>query len=110
VTLADLALAPVGSNQGFISPDLALDPSRKSGYDVSLAADASVGVVVQTLAANTCNTAANDAMSGYWAGAVPATVGQTGQRAFATDTRGTIFLDMTGAAVANPIPLAANIL
>ena len=57
VTLADLAKPAPGSNQGFISPDLQKDPSRKSGYDVSLAKDGSAGVVVQTLAANTCNTA-----------------------------------------------------
>ena len=77
---------------------------------MSLAKDGSAGVVVQTLAANTCNTAANDASSAYWAGAVPATVGQTGQRSFATDTRGTIYFDNTGAAIANPIPGATNVL
>jgi prepilin-type N-terminal cleavage/methylation domain-containing protein len=110
VSLVDLSTPAPGSNQGFISPDLATDPSRKSGYDVSLAADASAGVVVQTLAAQTCNMSANDAMSSYWAGAIPATVGQTGQRSFATDTRGTIYFDLTGAAVANPIPLAQPVL
>ncbi len=110
ITLADLAKPAPGSNQGFISPDLQTDPSRKSGYDVSLAKDATAGVVVQTLAKNTCNTAANDASSAYWAGAIPATVGQTGQRSFATDTRGTIYFDNTGAAIANPIPGATNVL
>jgi prepilin-type N-terminal cleavage/methylation domain-containing protein len=110
VTLADLSKAAPGSNQGFISPDLSTDPSRKSGYDVSLAADATAGVVVQTLAANTCNASAADAMSSYYAAAVPATVGQTGQRAFATDTRGTIYFDNTGVAPVNPIPVAASVL
>ena len=110
ITLADLSKPAPGSNQGFISPDLQKDPSRKSGYDVSLAKDGTAGVVVQTLAANTCNTAANDAMSAYWAGAVPATVGQTGQRSFASDTRGTLYFDNTGAAIANPIPGATNVL
>src|SRR5712692_11621021 len=65
VALADLSKAAPASNQGFISPDLALDPSTKSGYVVSLAADASAGVVVVTVAANTCNTSANAAMSSY---------------------------------------------
>jgi prepilin-type N-terminal cleavage/methylation domain-containing protein len=110
VTLADLANPAPGSNQGFISPDLQKDPSRKSGYDVSLAKDGSVGVVLQTPAAQTCNTSANDAMSAYWAGAVPASLGQTGQRSFATDTRGTIFFDNTGAPITNPIPGATNVL
>ena len=36
VALADLALAPAGSTQGFISPDLKTDPSVKSGYSVAL--------------------------------------------------------------------------
>ena len=48
VTLADLSKPAAGSNQGFISPDLQKDPSRKSGYDVSLAKDGTAGVVVQT--------------------------------------------------------------
>ena len=43
----------------------------------------------------------------YYASAVPLTVGTTGQRAFATDTRGTIFFDATGVAPANPIPAGA---
>jgi type IV pilus assembly protein PilA len=110
VALADLSKASAGSNQGFISPDLSTDPSIKSGFNVSLAADGSAGVTQVTLAANTCNTSANAAMSSYWAGAVPRTVGQTGQRAFATDTRGTIFFNNTGAAIANPIPAATSVL
>ncbi len=110
VTLADLSKPTPGSNLGFSSPDLSTDPSRKSGYDVSLAADASAGVVVQTLAANSCNASAADAMSSYWAGAMPTTVGSTGQRSFATDTRGTIFFDNTGAPLVNPIPVGAPVL
>src|SRR6187200_398393 len=38
-SLADLALAPASSSAGFISPDLAVDPSLKSGYSVSLTKD-----------------------------------------------------------------------
>src|SRR5438105_12543766 len=37
--LAVLALAPIGSTAAFISPDLAVDPSIKSGYTVTLAAE-----------------------------------------------------------------------
>src|SRR5215471_5161223 len=108
--LADLSKAAPGSNQGFISPDLANDPSIKSGYNVSLQADAAAGVTTVTLAANTCNASANAAMSSYNSHAEPRTVGQTGQRAFATDTRGTIFFNNTGAAIANPIPAATSVL
>jgi type IV pilus assembly protein PilA len=118
VALADLAKPAPGSNQGFISPDL--DPAvaiggpagsaRKSGFDVTLAKDGSAGVVDQTPAALTCNTATNPAASAYYASAVPATVGQTGQRSFATDTRNTIYFNNTGVAIVNPIPGATSVL
>src|SRR5579862_7168438 len=69
--LADLALAPTGSTAAFISPDLASDPSTKSGYTVSLAAG--TGSTNVTTAANTCNTAAAGAVSIYYAAAAPVT-------------------------------------
>ena len=108
MALADLAKAPAGSTAAFISPDLGTDPAFKSGYSVTLTAGN--GAVPVTPAAATCNAAANPAMSTYWAGAVPVTVGATGQRSFATDSRSTIFLNNTGAAIANPIPPATTFL
>src|ERR1700675_1653825 len=36
-TLADLAKPPAGATSGFISPDLGLDPTTKSGYIVAVA-------------------------------------------------------------------------
>ena len=105
--LADLAKAPVGSTSAFISPDLALDPSTKSGYTVTVALE--TGAANVTAAAATCNAAANASVGSYWGGAVPVTVGSTGGRSFATDTRGTLFQDNTGAAIANPIPAATAI-
>src|ERR1700674_2572085 len=45
--LADLAKPPAGSTAGFISPDLALDPTTKSGFKVALAPD--TGAVAITL-------------------------------------------------------------
>jgi len=110
VALVDLAKPAPASNQGFISPDLATDPALKSGYSVSLAADTAAGVVSITTAASTCNTSAANAQSSYWAGAVPTQVGSTGQRSFATDSRGTIFFLNTGLPLANPIPAAATVL
>jgi prepilin-type N-terminal cleavage/methylation domain-containing protein len=107
VALADLAKPPQTSKQAFLSPDLSTDPSRKSGYIVSLAAE--TGAAQVTAAGSTCNAAANDAMTLYWAGARPITVGSTGTRAFATDTRGTIFQDRSGMAIANPIPPATQV-
>jgi len=96
-SLDDLALAPPASTQGFISPDLASNGVIKSGYAVQVGAD--TGAVVVTLKANTCNAAAADAMSAYYAEAHPVTVGSTGQRSFATDTRATIYFLNTGAAI-----------
>jgi hypothetical protein len=47
-------------------------------------------------------------MSSYYTSAVPVTIGSTGQRAFASDSRGTIFFDNTGVAPINPIPTTAT--
>jgi type IV pilus assembly protein PilA len=107
-SLSDLALPPSGSTQGFISPDLSSNGIVKSGYTVSLASES--GSAQVTAAANTCNGAAGNAMSSYHATTTPVTVGSTGQRAFATDSRGTIYYDMTGAAIANPIPATTKVL
>ena len=96
-TLNDLAKAPPASTQGFISPDLATNGVTKSGYLVNVAGD--TGAVTVTVAASTCNAAAADAVSAYYAEAHPVTVGSTGQRSFATDTRATIYFLNTGAVV-----------
>ena len=106
VKLADLALPPVGSTSAFISPDMKLDPTIKSGYTVTLALEAGANAAV-TLIANICNAPSTNAAASYWSGAVPVTVGSTGGRSFATDTRGTIFYLNTGVALANPIPVGA---
>jgi len=107
-SLSDLALPPSGSTQGFISPDLSSNGIVKSGYTVSLAAE--TGSATVTTAANTCNGATANAVSSYHGVSTPVTVGSTGQRSFATDSRGTIYYDMTGAAIANPIPAATKVL
>jgi len=106
--LADLALAPSGSTAAFISPDLASDPSIKSGYSVSLAAGSGATTVTATTA--TCNGAGAAAMSTYYAAAAPVTIGSTGQRGFATDSRGTIFFSNTGTPPVNPIPAGSTFL
>lgn len=114
--LADLVLAPVGSTAGFISPDL--DPANpsntsavgvnKSGYEVTLAMETGAAPNV-TPAANTCNNSGSDAVGAYWAMAEPLQVGSTGQRSFATDTRGSVFQDNTGGPIANPIVASAQV-
>ena len=108
VKLADLAKTPPSSTSAFISPDMAADPTIKSGYTVTLAIDGAAGVnAAVTPVANICNAPSTPAASSYYGSAVPVTLGSTGQRAFATDTRGTIFFDNTGVAPINPIPAAA---
>src|SRR5947209_9987816 len=98
VDLVDLVKPAPGSTSGFISPDLNKNGVLKSGYTVNLGPD--TGAVVVTPGANTCNTSANAAVSAYYAHAEPQTVGSTGQRSFATDSRGTIYFDNTGAVIA----------
>jgi type IV pilus assembly protein PilA len=107
-TLADLAKAPAGSSAGFISPDLAANGVIKSGYAVNLTGDD--GAVDVTAAADTCNVAANAAVSAFFAEAHPTNIGSTGQRSFATDTRGTIFFDNLGATFVAPIAAGASVL
>jgi len=96
-TLADLAKPPSGSNQGFISPDLSSNGVVKSGYIVNVTADASAVTVMA--AANTCNAAAADTVTAYFAEAHPITVGATGQRSFATDSRATIYFLNNGTTI-----------
>jgi prepilin-type N-terminal cleavage/methylation domain-containing protein len=106
VTLADLALAPAGSTQGFVSPDLKTDPTVKSGYSVALFKE--TGAANVGTAAGTCNASTGTPVASYEATANPATPGSTGTRYFATDTRGTIFYSNTASFGTVVIPAAAT--
>ena len=106
-TLNDLAKPPSGSSAGFISPDLASNGVTKSGYVVNLAPDTGASTITE--AAATCNVSASPAVSSYFAEAHPLTIGSTGQRAFATDTRGTIYFTNPGVTIA-PGMGGANVL
>jgi type IV pilus assembly protein PilA len=101
-SLLDLIEPPAGSSAGFISPDL--NPANsaapvlptgvlKSGYEVDL--EQGVAFVAATI--TSCNNATDPIGSSYFAQAVPATVGSTGQRSFGTDQRSTIFQNNLGA-------------
>ena len=93
-SLADLAKQPAASSSGFISPDLAIDPSIKSGYIVHL--EKGTGATDVAPAGATCNRAAASSVSSYFAEANPVTAGSTGRRAFGTDGRGTIYSNDVG--------------
>jgi type IV pilus assembly protein PilA len=92
ISLVTLAAACPGSAQGFISPDLSLNPSLKSGYTVQLqAATAGVALTVAD-----CN--GTMPQTDYFGTAVPITIGTTGGRGFGSTASGTIFFTTTGAA------------
>jgi type IV pilus assembly protein PilA len=107
VTLVGLGTPPTGSNQSFISPDIATATTAtatvaKSGYNIGLGDGASTVTTIVS-----CN-ATGVVYSGYTAVADPVS-SSTGTRNFASDGRGTIFF-ANGAAVttmAAVIPVAA---
>jgi len=96
--LEDLVTPPLTGTVAFISPDLATTNVIKSGFNVNLSQGANPQPIA--LAAATCN--GKPSFSSYFAEAHPVSIGSTGQRSFATDTRGTIYFLQSGA----PITLA----
>jgi len=102
-TLVQLFTPPTAGGTGFISPDLAADPSTKSGYTVTMAVGASNTIV--TAKAATCNANA-DALASYFGTADPVKFGSTGTRHFGTDIRGTIFQDTSDTVFADTTKLA----
>jgi prepilin-type N-terminal cleavage/methylation domain-containing protein len=103
-TFVQLATAPAGG-EPFISVDLSLDPSTKSGYTFVLGAGTNPQQVMA--AADTCNLNANS-MSTYHATGNPITTGSTGQRGFATNQTGTIWQVMDGNTVL-PLTMAGGL-
>ena len=95
-TLVELGTAPP-AGVPFISPDLggAVAPT-KSGYDVTMTG---TGVGFAPPGGNTCNGFAQ-IFPGFFANGTPDVLGSTGQRAFAVDERGTVYFNITGAAIA----------
>jgi type IV pilus assembly protein PilA len=87
---ATLALPCPGSTLGFISPDMAFDPTVKSGYTFALAAAAGSGA-----GAPDCNGSAT--RSAYYSTAIPLVGGTSGYRIFASSSAGTIFVGTTAA-------------
>jgi type IV pilus assembly protein PilA len=99
-TLAALATAPVANGQAFISPDLASDPTVKSGYTVTLGAAGAAA----TAGVTSCHTVPLAVFPGYGSNADPVST-STGTRFFASDARGTMFFSNAGT-IAQPIPAA----
>jgi prepilin-type N-terminal cleavage/methylation domain-containing protein len=93
-SLAGLAAAPAGSGEGFISQDLATDPSTKSGYTVTLTAGTAAPTGVTS-----CSTAT--LAQTYIVDGSPTVANSTGTRYFGTNQGGTIYQNV-GAAVVIP--------
>jgi prepilin-type N-terminal cleavage/methylation domain-containing protein len=93
-SLNDLARPPAGSAQSFISEPLGANGVIRSGYVANLTPD--VGATSVTAAADTCNSSAADALTGYFAERHPDSIGITGQRSFAISTPATIFVKDDG--------------
>jgi hypothetical protein len=98
ISLVVLSTPCPGSQQGFISPDLSLDPSVKSGYTITLA-DSTIGTPADVTTDCSGTTVSR---TGYYATALPVNVGTTGTRGFSTAAHGTLYFvpDATGGAPA----------
>jgi prepilin-type N-terminal cleavage/methylation domain-containing protein len=106
VDLADLAKPPLIGGEAFISPDLSTNAVVKSGYRLSLGADAAAGVT--TVGSTTvCSGTVTQPQSSYFGQGSPMTPA-TGTRYFATNARGTIWESTT--AVPNPIVASATVI
>jgi prepilin-type N-terminal cleavage/methylation domain-containing protein len=104
IALEDLVKVPTDGGQGFISADLNVNDVVKSGYRVKLEADAGgipAGGKPVGDATTSCNGTA--AWSSYYGSATPVTFNGTGTRAFATDSRGTIFFAAAAVPPGNPL-------
>ncbi len=102
-SLTSLGTAPTAGGDAFISPDLALDPSTKSGYTVTLTA----GVAGPGPAM--CNNGATAAS--YATTADPVTPGSTGTRYFHVNSSGAIYQDDAAiAAVQTGAPASGSLL
>jgi type IV pilus assembly protein PilA len=100
--LLSTLVTPCGvGTAGFLSRDLASDPSNKSGYRITLGVGA--GANVGPLDCNGTVT-----RSSYYASAVPLTVGSTGQRAFASNAINAIWQSSTGVPPAEPFVVTAT--
>ena len=102
-SLLVLGLPCPGGTAPFLSNDLTTAALvLKSGYNVTLLAGIAPGN-----GPNDCN--ATPSFLSYWANAVPASLGVTGQRGFGTDQTGTVWQDTSGAAPGPAFAIAGTV-
>lgn len=92
-SLEDL-MRPVPGGSAFISAQA----TNKYWYGYTITMIPAPGAAVVTPATATCNQARADLVSGYFVEAHP-TVSAPGRRSFATDERGTIYVNRSGALI-----------
>ena len=85
-------LKTLGAPNNYLSPDMANDPTTKSGY---VTTDKGVGLAVPVVVV-ACGAPQVD----FLAEAHPLNIGTTGTRSFVTDAQGTIWQDPAGATFA----------
>jgi len=105
-SLEDLALPPAGGQAGFVSPDIAANGVRKSGFIFNVGPGSNPSVV--TVKAEVCNAPADDALASYFSEGHPVGVGTTGYRSFGMDYRGTIYQELSGVTLTNVLPASAT--
>jgi type IV pilus assembly protein PilA len=93
-SLEDLAKAPSGSSNPFISPDLSVNGVEKSGYVITVRPGVDAAKVIAEKP--TCN--GTEPVSTYFATAVPRSR-EVGGRSFATDERGDLYFRTDGAPI-----------
>jgi prepilin-type N-terminal cleavage/methylation domain-containing protein len=103
-TLPVLHTPPGGVGEGYIGADLGMSATpQKSGYNFAMVQGAGAGA-----GPNDCNGTAT--VTGYYATAVPMTVGTTGSRSFAIDQSNIVWAVAGGVAPTQPFgPPAAPI-
>jgi prepilin-type N-terminal cleavage/methylation domain-containing protein len=94
-SLDDLATPPTSGGASFITPDLNANSVVKAGYTMLIVPGTGASQVLAGAA--TCN--GTTSQSAYHATATPATSGQTGTRAFATNNSGAVYQNYTGVAI-----------
>jgi prepilin-type N-terminal cleavage/methylation domain-containing protein len=101
ITLTTLAIPCVGGTESFLSPDLTGGALvLKSGFNVTLVSNGGAA------GPNDCNGTATELS--YYASAVPADFGTTGNRSFATNQAGTIWQNTTPVAPLEPFTVGAD--
>jgi type IV pilus assembly protein PilA len=102
ILLTTLGVPCPGGAAPFLSEDMTTGALvLKSGYNVTLASNGGVA------GPNDCNGTGTELS--YYATAVPASLGVTGQRGFATNQSGSVWQDTTGAAPAEPFAIAGTV-